>query len=600
MDLSSIFASLSCPMLASRPVVPRGGWRQRAAASNAASTTHDKKTSFTSRCKSAEEHLKGWSEGYSSAMRHARHSRGNVADGWQHPATLRLDDILKGGMHHAQEKLLETMSSLGLGKLVTAVDGEGCFNDVIMPSHLLQHILRRPTVFHRVTGASVPRLQAFWSQLFSSIDCKELHRLHPLLRGHFPADLATSIPIVVHEDAGPYSKRRSCDIIDYSSVRGEGKEIETKWVFGTFIKGKNHSDDESMMGWVLFLSDMTRLRVGYDEDGSPLLHDPLLGIDWKLILLFEKGDMEVECRSWGLTAWDGADEMCSSCLANRTDKPYTDNKEDSKWRPTSPLLNMQFRERCKHMHALTQSLYFNRHFVRCDGMHVVDHNGLACIIHGSVLKLLVQSERQLGRTQDKRLDHINVLRGRWYESHIVSSRIPSLEMQNSSHKGGWSVLKGSIIKSAATRKLSPFIETLALKYFDGPSDLHESVREVTMNLNKYYHIVYESEMFMTDRQLLDMNDAINTLGWHMQRLRVLCHQQGWLHFQFTQKCHYLMDMWEQSSLINVRFTKNYCAESLVGRIAKMWHSATRGPYQKRIQATVLCKYLVLLSLTLGL
>ena len=107
-------------------------------------------------------------------------------------------------------------------------------------------------------------------------------------------------------------------------------------------------------------------------------------------------------------------------------------------------------------------------------------------------------------------------------------------------------------------------------------------------------------MFLTDRELLDMKDAINKLGWHMQRLRVLCHQQGWLHFQFTPKCHFFMQMWEQSSLINVRFTQNYCEESLVGRIARMWHSAARGPYQKKIQATVLCKYLVLLSLTLGL
>ena len=228
MEQPSIFAPLSFPMPASRPVVPIGGWRQRAAASSAVLTKHDKKTSFTSRCRSAEEHLKDWSEGYSSAMRLARHCRANVADGWQHPAILRLNDISKGGMHHAQENLLEAMSSLGLGKLITAVDDDvGCFNDVLLPSHLLQHMLREPTVFHRVTGASVTRLQACWSQLFSSVDGKELHRLHPLLRGRFPADLATSIPIVVHEDAGPFSKRKSCDIIDYSSVLGEGKEIET-------------------------------------------------------------------------------------------------------------------------------------------------------------------------------------------------------------------------------------------------------------------------------------------------------------------------------------------------------------------------------------
>ena len=107
-------------------------------------------------------------------------------------------------------------------------------------------------------------------------------------------------------------------------------------------------------------------------------------------------------------------------------------------------------------------------------------------------------------------------------------------------------------------------------------------------------------MFMTDQEILDMKDATNTLGWHMQRLRVLCHQKGELHFQYRPKCHYFMHMWEQSSLINVRFTQNYCEESLVGRIATMWHSAARGPYQKKIQATVLCKYLVLLSLTLGL
>ena len=42
-------------------------------------------------------------------------------------------------------------------------------------------------------------------------------------------ELSTRFPIRVHEDAGPFSKNLSMDVLSWSSVNGRGTEAEVKY-----------------------------------------------------------------------------------------------------------------------------------------------------------------------------------------------------------------------------------------------------------------------------------------------------------------------------------------------------------------------------------
>ena len=49
----------------------------------------------------------------------------------------------------------------------------------------------------------------------------------------------------------------------------------------------------------------------------------LRGSRWDIALLFAKADEETHVRAWGIPSYNGQDEVCSECLANKTTKPFT-------------------------------------------------------------------------------------------------------------------------------------------------------------------------------------------------------------------------------------------------------------------------------------
>ena len=107
-------------------------------------------------------------------------------------------------------------------------------------------------------------------------------------------------------------------------------------------------------------------------------------------------------------------------------------------------------------------------------------------------------------------------------------------------------------------------------------------------------------MFLTETQLATLTEAVDELGWHVQNLRHICEQKGWLLFPIWPKSHYLMHIPDQAGLINPRCVQNYISESLVGVMTKIWRSTASGPYDKVIQRSVNIRYLVMLSIELGL
>ena len=371
----------------------------------------------------------------------------------------------------------------------------------------------------------------------------------------------------------------------------------------SYIKVKGSDPATQQAGWDFFLGDLEELAGGIDPDGVPFAEDND-GTIWSGCPLFGKPDCE-QLVAWGGQSYNSADEVCSWCLANRTDRPYTDNLASAAWRATEHFSNRDFLARIDSRHPLANCIHVHRHFVRADAIHIVDHNGLSCIVIGSVISRLVKYEPRLGRNQDAWLETLNAEIDEYWSTvsnPSSSNPIRNLKMSNISPDGKkqWSVLKGPRVKSANTRQFVPVLEVLVRKYCDRGNLEDLATVKLVVNINKMYHIMYSAGIFFTPAQHNAFSDAVLEVGTAIQFLRSVSNRRGDLFYQITPKVHFVQHLPFQASAINPRYTQNYCEESLVGKICKIWKSCAEGPYARTVQRTTLIKWLVLFACTYDL
>ena len=376
--------------------------------------------------------------------------------------------------------------------------------------------------------------------------------------------------------------------------------METRFIVHTNIKLNGHADEMCREAWEDFFADLQCMFDIYDSDGAAFVRCD--DIDWGSILLFGKADLEQEVH-WGVPGYAYVDEVCSDCLANRTDKPFTDLRDTAEWVPTQDFDHETFMDRTHGNHPLVTSIYWNRFFVRIDMMHVFDHKGITGIVCAGVLVDVVKNCTDLGRTIDERLQWVNAKLSDWNSRHVVSSRINNLKIDNLEFGGAtqWATLRGPLVKAANTRNLAPFVCSLAHELYGSRVDAWgKSIVGVTSELCHIYDIVYSGPMFLPAATRAELRCATFSFGRHLMMLRQLSAARGDLYFQVTPKCHMGMHIASQACLLNPRFVQVYGEESLVGRLAKIWSASAQGRYQRTIQKTVLLKYLVAMAIILEL
>ena len=150
---------------------------------------------------------------------------------------------------------------------------------IIRPHRLLYFLSQHfPEQTRTSFGCDTQACLRFWSGLKSSGPGRILFREHGLLRGSTPEQLARTIPLVIHEDAGPFSKSQSVSVLNYSSITGRGAEFDIKFVLGTFIKvsgeGRRPLSDDP--GWAAILDSSLCLRTVCSL--SDLMHRTLMHI----------------------------------------------------------------------------------------------------------------------------------------------------------------------------------------------------------------------------------------------------------------------------------------------------------------------------------
>ena len=282
-----------------------------------------------------------------------------VADGFDKPAIKRLHSVASQqtaaqNTHSGIMRLVE--ETLGFGSMVHRIEG-GLVTHVSHPSALFGRLHKHNRMQFGLTfGADKEKLFGFWTGLFSSHEGRELKKLHPLLRRKSPRSLESTIPIVLHEDAGPYSKRHSTIVVSWSALLGIGTELECKVVHHTLVKDK----DQRWVGepaWVILFSDLELLADGHGlHSEGPVARDED-GTIWKCVLLFGKGDVE-QLVHWGHRSYNAKSHICSSCDCDRADMPWTDLRTTASWRKTADVSDPVFRTRIDGDHPITRNMFF--------------------------------------------------------------------------------------------------------------------------------------------------------------------------------------------------------------------------------------------------
>ena len=573
----------------------RGGWRLRNRQRQAAPIVM--KSS-----KLAMKELAKWCDGHSTTVQMVLTCQSGYDDGIRRPALCRLALRTDGSKFWHRKRPQNTLRQImqmfekqpSVSRFLTYLS-EGSIKVFVKPSAMIAYVHQNfPKKFKRIFGAEEAKLVQFWREFLASEDGKAMAELNPFLKDKNPEELSKSIPLVIHEDAGPYAKGKSMNIINFSSLLANGAEHDTKLCIATHVKDPEHADVKNIeVFWRELIKDFEELANGTSE-----IHFRN-GDKWTAILLFGKGDMEMRVVTWGLPGWKDVDEICPSCLANRTTRPYTDNGPNAGWRRTIAQPNEFFLLRlAEPRHPLTLSKFFNKFFPILDVMHMLDCKGVTAHAAGSVLKYLVVNCDELGSTQAERLANLNQNMKSFQSTNKTPSRMPQIYLNNLTDGSGWADLTSQLVKAANTRNLVPWLVSLCPVYFNADTNFDKAVTTMLRSLNEIYEIMYKAGFFFTQDESRKFSALILKFGIRYQWLRSFFQSREQLYFAFMHKHHAMQHLPQVARLINPIKVQCYAEEGAVGRIAKIWKASKHGPYKKRIQVVVLTKILIRTELRL--
>ena len=197
----SIFWPLSLPL---PEAPPRGGRLQREQRRQ-----RERSRSPVRRCVSVEGDLHDWAKGKIGANTVWARANRMQTDGFFHPAVQRIYAL---GRREDDQNIHKRLASLllellGFRHLIHHVPGSS-ITEVVLPSSLFGWLCKNnPQIFLRCMGAGA-NLVDFWESYLSSEPGREQHRLHKHLRGETAESRRYTVPLHIHEDAGPYAKGR--------------------------------------------------------------------------------------------------------------------------------------------------------------------------------------------------------------------------------------------------------------------------------------------------------------------------------------------------------------------------------------------------------
>ena len=205
--------------------------------------------------------LKSWAKGEISTVGiwrlcHAIVTGDGTDAGYGMDRLANLGSGSSGSEQNCSRRMKEILSDTNLPKMVQAVPhakGENTVTHTLPPTELIRLIhTHNRAKFGQVFSADPVALRKFWRSLFASEDGREFQQLHPGLRNKSPEDLQTSIPIVIHEDAAPYGKKRSVHVFQWPPLLINGSDIESRYVHHGYISKAGEPAETARRAWERF------------------------------------------------------------------------------------------------------------------------------------------------------------------------------------------------------------------------------------------------------------------------------------------------------------------------------------------------------------
>ena len=561
---------------------PRGGWRQR---------LHHAPAQARPAPLQALGQLRDWGDGLLSAHQVAAHMLQGVRDGEiTHPMVHRLGRLLQNQQdaRGIAQRLADMLGECGFdGYMDDTTDPGNIAKTVIYPSQMIRFLRERfPGRFGEILGVDENVLGEFWDGLRACPAAAEHLRQIPGLQNLRPTDWRRVVPLTVHEDAGPFIKNRSANIISFSAMYARGGEKICQLPIASFIKNRALTHAETVSLWQPILRDFADLAAR--------------GVgNYRFVLLFAKGDLEARSVTWGLPSYN-CTTPCSGCLANRIagSMPFTDLRADAPWRGTYQMTLGQYVARSRQpLHPLLSSPFMWRYFAPLDVMHLCECNGLTSIAAGSLLRVLVSTERRIGRNMEERLAELNRRLVAFYDLRPNYHRMPEIRQSNLL-LDGWHQLHGQTVKAASTRALVPWLVEMAETFHDTDSPYDRLVQRVFRALESFYRFLYVAGVFLYIGERAELHRVLLLLGASWQQLRELARERGLMAWRITPKVHMVMHLDQQAVVCNPRWTQNYTEESQIGTMTQIWGRSARGRYRGGVQRMILLKRLVSLAIRL--
>ena len=187
--------------------------------------------------------------------------------------------------------------------------GEYHITHHLPPSNVIKMIFSyNRKKFGTIFGADKAKLKAFWTDLFSSDEGKEYKNLHPTLIDQTPEQLETSIPFIVHEDAAPYGKKSSVNVLQWGPLHTHGSDIESRFVHHNYIAKKGAPAETARKAWSVFWKEVEHMADGCDIYGNPLAREED-GTVWKFVFTFSLSDFDMD-REHGLPNFNRGELFC--------------------------------------------------------------------------------------------------------------------------------------------------------------------------------------------------------------------------------------------------------------------------------------------------
>ena len=177
----------------------------------------------------AESALLDYADGLKSSIGVARTCVAGRRDGITIPMLEKLASIGDRNMVHCSDRLHKILSDSGAYDHVTDTDADG-YTYCILSTEVVKLVARNPRAFGMHFAPNKEVCRRFWREFLSTDEGQDYKARHPVLKDLTLEELATFIPLRIHEDSGPYSKNGSVSVLSWSSLLARGTEKETRYV----------------------------------------------------------------------------------------------------------------------------------------------------------------------------------------------------------------------------------------------------------------------------------------------------------------------------------------------------------------------------------